>query len=153
MNTCGFDEFEVDEVSVLEGHVSYLNQVNFELARLVNIKEKIEKKILEETGRVIYDEHGVMKAITYEGRQTESVGKYKLTIKTECNYSIDINKYEQLKRSLLPGLDPVKKKIQYSINKSAYHIGMQNAKTRELLSDMVTMKYAKPSVSLEAKTK
>jgi len=63
--------------NMLKDNIGALDFVNFQIAELIDIKQKLETSIID----------GLKHA--HEGSKTYDVGKYKVTVKTDFIYSLD----------------------------------------------------------------
>lgn len=83
-----------------------LHTISLQVAELTRIKEELEKRL----NALL--EHGD------DCQKTYTYGRWKVTLKTGWNYSLDIDEYETLGHFLPKGFDPVKKVIKYDLNKN-----------------------------------
>lgn len=147
--------FDIDSKSKLEEMIDDLNRVNYEIARAKDFKEKLERAIIETIGRARFIENEgkfIMTDITYEGSDTHKIGQYKVTIKTDYIYKIKKSEYEILKNLFRSDMDPIRTKIDYSINKNVYRdvIIYGSNHDKQLLNQILTLEGAKPSVTIKA---
>ncbi len=117
-----------------------LNQINYQLAELSRIKEELEQRLCATL------EHGD------DGQKTYVEGRYKITVRTGYNYSLDKEEYEVLGKRLPVQFDPVCKSVKYELNKKiirdAYTYG--SAHDIEILDQIIKKKPAKLNISIEA---
>ena len=140
----------------LEDLIKTLNIINYQLADLKEIKEKLEREVIELTGRASFvrDETGkyIMMNIAHDGQKLHKVGPYKFEVKTTYNISIDKDEYEAVKRYLRPEFNPVIEKIAYSVNNKA--LGDLNTYGSEsdkgLVYQFIKKSPAKPYVNIKA---
>lgn len=125
---------------ILIDNIKSLDFVNFQIAELLTIKQKIEDSIIEGL------EH------THEGAKTYAVDKYKVTIKTDFIYSLDKEEYQVIKSKIPTEFNPVKESTSYLIDKRIIKNAEQYASTDELmlLSQIITKKPSKPNVKVSA---
>lgn len=152
---CGFD-IEVNKVSRVEELIKDLNTINLQIAEATVFKKKLEQAICESLGRAQFyqdEETGktYIKNINHEGTLTHEVGKYKATIKTDYIYKINKSEYEVLKGRFSSEFNPVKTKVEYSIDKEKFHQIREYGSIDDLkLRDaVVTLVPASPSVSIK----
>lgn len=117
-----------------------LERLAYEIADLSRCKEELEKHM------AALLEH------SEEGQRTYIEGRYKVTIKTGWNWSLNKEKYEMIGRQLDSKLDPVQKVTKYELNKKiirdAYASG--NERDIQILDEILTKKAAKLSVTIGA---
>ncbi len=103
----GFDKFELPRCKedVITDYVKALNKTNMQVAKLTRIKEELEKRI-----SALF-EHGDDSSRTY------LTGKYKVTVTTGYNYSLNKEEYEVLSSLVPECFNPVNKRIAYDLNK------------------------------------
>ena len=136
------------EVNMLDNHVSTLLEdnvkaldfVNYQLAELVKIKQKLELKIIEG----LRHEH--------EGTRTYEVGTHKVTIKTDLIYTLDKEEYEIYKQKIPLEFNPVKESIKYEVDKRLMRKAEEYASKDDmmLMSNFITSKPAKANVKIGA---
>jgi hypothetical protein len=83
-----------------------LNLINYQIAELSRIKEELEAQLNELL------EH------PEDGSKTYVCGKYKVTVSSGFNYSLNKEEYEILSSKIPDCFNPVKKKISYELDKS-----------------------------------
>jgi len=117
-----------------------LETIAYQVAELLRIKEELEKRM------AALLEHGD------EGQRTYIQDKWKITVKTGYNYTLDKEKYEMLSRHLSSSIDPINRVTKYEINKKILRESYQYAsdKEREILAEIITKKPAKLNVSITA---
>lgn len=144
------DDTIVDTTHIINEHVNNLNMVNHQLAELKRIKESLERKIIEMTGRAEFNEDGSIKTITREGSHQHIIDKYKVTIKTELLWKIDKEEYEVVASRLTNGLDPIRKSLKYEVNKATLRnlekYGSNDDKN--LVAQFMEMSFSKPNITL-----
>lgn len=145
MNT----EFTANELSLLAKDASArellevvetLEIVNYQLAQLKEIKERLENQVVEKVNHTI------------EGQKKYDCGKYAVTVKSGVIYSLDKNEYQIYKNHLQESLNPVREKISYEIDKKHMKEVEKYAsqKDLEVMAHFITKKPAKVSVSIKA---
>jgi len=117
-----------------------LNQINFQLADLTRMKEELEQRLAATL------EH------SDEGQKTYIEGRYKITVRTGFNYTLDKEEYESVGKRLPVQFDPVTKSVKYELNKKiirdVYSYG--SAYDVEVLEQIIKKKPSKLHVSIEA---
>ncbi len=150
-----YDELNIPNQSgedLMYDHLKNLETVNFQLAELKLIKEKIEAKILSLSGRVTYSDNETIASIDKDGAETHFYGKYKVTIGTSYIYSIDKDEYAVLKNRISPLYCPIKEVVKVEVDKRKLRECERYASEDELLvlSQIITKKFAKPTVKITA---
>ncbi len=116
-----------------------LHTISLQVAELTRIKEELEKRL----NALL--EHGD------DCQKTYTYGRWKVTVKTGFNYSLDIDEYETLGHFLPKGFDPVAKKIKYELNKNIIKAcdsyGSEDEKA--LMRKFVTAKASKLNVTVK----
>lgn len=115
-----------------------LQQINYQVAELTRIKEELEQRLSATL------EHGS------EGQQTYIEGRWKITVRTGFNYTLDKEKYEMLSRHLNSSLDPITRVTKYEINKKVLRDAYIHASEKELeiLNEIISKKPAKLNVQI-----
>lgn len=123
----------------LLNHIKNLDMVNYQLAELKDIKERIESAIVE----IMQPED--------DCQRTHVVDKYKLTIKTGYIYSIDKEEYEIIADKIPMCFCPVTRRMSYDINKQNLRDleKFGSGEEKELVASIVSKKPAKTSVTLK----
>lgn len=117
-----------------------LERISYQIAELTRIKEVLEVKISE--------------ALQHEGDKQQSYvqGRFKITIKTGVNYTLDKEEYEVVSSRLPKEINPVTVVTKYEINKKvlreAYTYG--SADEIAILDSFLRKKPAKLSVTIGA---
>ena len=121
-------------------NIKALDFVNFQLAELTTIKQKLEAEIIE-----LLDHHK-------EGSKTYEINKYKIIVKTDVIYSLDKSEYAVYKDKLSKEFNPVRESTKYTIDAKTMHLVDEYASAQELdiLSKFITKKPAKPNVKITA---
>ena len=125
---------------LLEDNVKALDFCNFQIAEILDIKQKLELKIIEGL------EH------TYEGSKTYEVGKHKVTVKTDYIYSLDKEEYQVYKSKIPAEFNPVRESIKYEVDKRLMRKAEEYASKDDmmLMSNFITTKPAKANVKIGA---
>lgn len=100
--------------------VTTLNLINFQVAELLRIKEELEARLCALL------EHGD------EGSKTYTHNKYKITVSTGYNYSLNKDEYEILASRVPVCFNPVKKRMAYDLDKSIIRDAEKYASADEL---------------------
>ncbi len=126
--------------TLLEDNVKALDFCNFQIAELLEIKQKLELKVIE----------GL--AHEHEGSRTYEVGKHKVTVKTDYIYSLDKEEYQIYKSQIPAEFNPVRESIKYDIDKRIVKKCDDYASNDDmmLLSKFITKKPAKANVKIGA---
>jgi len=133
-----------------------LNLINYQVAELNDIKGKLERQLIEDTGRAsfIADDDGklVMTNIVHAGLKQHVVGQFKFSIKTDYNVSIDKDEYEIAKYQMRGEFNPVIEKTSLSVNnKMLKDVEKYGSDADKLLVQQFIVKTpAKPYVSIQA---
>lgn len=116
-----------------------LHTISLQVAELTRIKEELEKRL----NALL--EHGD------DCQKTYTYGRWKVTVKTGFNYSLNIDEYETLGHFLPKGFDPVRKVIKYDLNKNILkacdNYGSEDEKA--LMRKFVTAKPSKLNVTVK----
>lgn len=125
---------------LLEDNVKALDFVNFQIAELIEIKSKLELKIIEGSGH------------DREGSRTYEIGKHKVTIKTDFIYSLDKDEYQIYKSQIPSEFNPVRESMKYDIDKRVIKKCDDYASREDmiLLSKFITKKPAKANIKIGA---
>jgi len=120
--------------------ISTLNLVNYQIAELSEIKEKIEARLSLGLG------HGE------EGSKTYQQGKYKVIVTSGWNYSLDKEEFLILESRIPAQFNPVKRRMAFDIDKHILKDAEKYASSEEmiLLSQFITKKPKKLHVSIKA---
>lgn len=127
-----FPEVPVQQIKeeTLKETVNTLNLVNYQIAELIKIKEELEARV-----NALIDHPD-------DGSKTYSVDKFKITITSGYNYSLNKEEYELIKSRLPECFNPVKERIAYDIDKKIIRDAEKYASTEELvmLAEVITKK-------------
>lgn len=119
-----------------------LQQVAYQIAELTRIKEELEARLCAVL------EH------KEDGQTTYVEGRYKITVKTGINYTLDKDEYESVGKRLPVQFDPVLKSVKYELNKKiirdVYMYG--SAHDIEIIDQIIKKKPSKLSVTVGAAT-
>ncbi len=150
-------DIPVDLTHNIEDLLITLNAVNYRLADLKNIKENLEQRIIELSGRATFtknEENGKVEVtdLVHEGQRTHTFGKYKVRIKTDYLRKIKIEEYLAKKNHLRKEFNPIVEETSYKVNskvlKDIEKYG--SAEDNLLVSEFIYKVPAKPSVIIEA---
>lgn len=130
----------MDRETALKDNLTTLNLVNFQIAELCRIKEELEARV-----SALF-EHGD------DGSKTYTFDKFKVTVKTGWNYTLNKNEYEIIGSRLPECFNPVRKRVAYDLDKQVIRDAEKYANPEELklLSQIISKKPSKLSVSLKA---
>lgn len=144
---CGFD---IDAVDTTYEMIGELDKINFQIAELKEIKEKIERKVIDNLKLATFDESGNVTSVQHDGEQTKLIGKYKVKIKTPSLWKILKSEYEASAPFMRKEFDPVKTSVSYRVDKKT----LENIKTfgsqadQLMLNRFLVLDYSKPSLTL-----
>ena len=126
-----------DEIQDL---VSTLNNVNFQLAELARIKEVLEPKL------AVLLQHGE------DGSKSYIAGKFKVTVTTGFNYTLNKEEYTINSSRLPQCFNFVKQRVAYDIDKATLRDAEKYASAAELelIASMVSKKAKKLHIKLTA---
>jgi len=121
-------------------YVKTLNTVNFEIAELVRIKEELEMKLAD----LLDHQH--------DGSKSYICDKYKVTLTTGWNYSLNKDEFLVIGSRLPRCFNPVRQKIAYEIDKEVIREAERYASSEELqlLSQIITKKPKKLHLKISA---
>ena len=124
-----FPDFDNTETQVLE-LTSTLENINYQMAELARIKEALEQSLCAKIG------HGE------DGSKSYVCGKYKVTVTTGYNYTLNKEEYAVMGSRLPKCFDPVVQRIAYDLDKSVIKDCEKYGSPDELklLSDLISKK-------------
>lgn len=136
-HTSDFPDFD-STPDLLKERVIELNWLKGQIAEYMVRREELEKGIIELLGH------------KKEGQKTYSVNKFKVTVKTGFNYSLDKAKYLELSSQLPAEFNPVTEKIAYHLNTSLFKLGQKTAdkQTKSILKKIVSTSDKKVVVTI-----
>ena len=113
-----------EQASITENEIidmtESLNTINFQIAELARIKEKLEHRLTDKIG------HPDDKSKSYK------YGKFKITCTTGFTYLLDKAEYEVMKDALPEQFNPVRVKKSYEVDKRKYIECLKYANDDEL---------------------
>ncbi len=116
--------------------VKSLELIGFQMAELARIKESLEQQVKDLIGH------------EDEGQRTYIYDRYKVTVKTGMNYSLNKEEYEAIGSRLPLEFQPVVEVTKYELNKKiirqAYIYGSKEDK--EILDAIIVAKPAKLNI-------
>jgi hypothetical protein len=89
----------------IEDLASTLNNVNFQVAELLRIKEDLEKKMYK------------LLLHSVNGSRTYGIGKFSVTVTTGFNYVVDKEKYAEMVELIPDVYNPIRIRTAYDIDK------------------------------------
>ena len=89
----------------IEDLASTLNNVNFQVAELLRIKEELEKKMYK------------LLLHSADGARTYGIGKFSITVTTGFNYVVDKEKYAEMVELIPDVYNPIRIRTAYDIDK------------------------------------
>ena len=115
-----------------------LHTISLQIAELLRIKEELESRL----NALL--EHGD------DCQKTYTYGRWKVTVKSGYNYTLDIDEYESIGNFLPKGFDPVQKKVKYELNKNVIKACEKygSPEEKELLKQFVSQKPTKLHVKV-----
>ncbi len=130
----------MDKHDQIQDLVTTLNNVNFQIAELSRIKETLEPMLAELLN------HGD------EGSKSYIEGKYKVTVTTGYNYTLNKDEYITMGSHLPACFQFVKQRIAYDIDKSTLRDAEKYASPEELelIASMVSKKPKKLHLKITA---
>ena len=150
-----WEGIEVDPMQELKEHANNLNEINLQIAELVQYKEQLERHLIENLGRARF--HNIdgkieMTDVTHEGSRSHVIGKFKLEIKTDINISVKASEYEAYRMQIRKEFDPITIKETYHVNKRILSdidtYGSDSDKV--MIGKFIQRKYAKPHIKVVA---
>ena len=132
-----FPDFDNTETQILE-LTSTLENINYQMAELARIKEALEQQLFIKIG------HGE------DGSKSYIHGKYKVTVTTGYNYTLNKDEYLVMGSHLPKCFDPVIQRIAYDLDKSVIKDCEKYGSPSELklLSDIISKKPKKLHVKI-----
>ena len=150
-----WEGIEVDPMQEIKEHANNLNEINLQIAQLVQYKEQLERHLIEKLGRARFhhiDGKIEMTDVTHEGMQSHAVGKFKLEIKTDVNFSVKASEYEAYRNQIRKEFNPITIKETYHVNKRILNdmevYGSDSDKV--MIGKFIQRKYAKPHIKVVA---
>ena len=131
---------EIIRNNELQDILSTLNNINYQIAELARIKEELEKRV-----NALLEHHD-------DGSKTYVVDKFKVTIKSGYNYSLNKDEYEVIGSRLQSCFNPVKQKISYELDKKVIRDCEKYGSKEDvlLLSQVISKKPAKLNIRISA---
>ncbi len=125
---------------ILIDNIKTLNQVNFQIAELLKMKEKLETVIIDEIGH------------THFGTKTYKYGVFSVEITTPLISTLDIEKYKLVKDSIPKQLNPITQSTVYKIckKKLKYINSMASKEDLLFLGKFIVDKPGKKKIKLGA---
>jgi hypothetical protein len=132
----------LERQEMLETNIKELASINKKIAKLTVLKEELTAQIIEGF------EHN------HEGQKSYELGVWKVECKTPMIYSLDKKAYAIDKEKLPEGLNPVKESVSYTVDKKLCeaYIATAPKKVKKLLSDLISKKPGKASVTIKDKS-
>lgn len=117
-----------------------LNMINFEIAELARIKEELEARLCALL------QHGD------DGSKSYIINKFKVTLKTGYNYTLNKEEYMIMGSRLPQCFNPVKQVMKYELDKSVIRDAEKYASPEELnlLAQVISKKPAKLHIAIKA---
>lgn len=139
-DTFAIENTEYKKQERLQEDITTLNLVNFQIAELQEIKERLEARIASSLN------HGEDYSKSYQQ------GKFKVTITTGWNYSLDKEEYQILESRIPAVFNPVKTRLAYDLDKNVLREAEKYASADELLllSQFISKKPKKLHVKVSA---
>jgi len=129
----------LEQEQILCDSIKKLESINKKIAKLTATKEELTSEII---GCLEHD---------HEGQKSYEFNVWKIEIKTPIVYSLDKKAYERGDFFVPDGFNPIKQSVSYSVDKRLCEQYMNEApkKVREVLSQLITKKPGKKSVSIK----
>ena len=126
--------------SAIKDNLTTLNLINYQVAELLRIKEELEARV-----SALF-EHGD------DGSKTYLADKYKVTITSGWNYTLNKSEYQIMGSRLPACFQPVRERIAYDLDKQVIRDAEKyaSAEELELLAQMISKKPKKLHVSIKA---
>lgn len=131
---------EVNKNNKIKETIITLNTINYQLAELSRIKEELEKRLCN------YLEHGE------DGSKTYLCDKWKATVTTGWNYTLDKEEYAILKDSMPACFNPVVERVAYDLDKKIIRDCEKygSPEDLEILSKVIMKKPKKLNIKITA---
>lgn len=115
-----------------------LHTISLQVAELLRIKEELEKKL---NALLEHDD---------DSQKTYTYGRWKMTVKSGYNYSLDIDEYKTIGHFLPKGFDPVTEVKKFELNKNIIKACEKygSEEEKELMRKFVTAKPSKLHVKI-----
>jgi hypothetical protein len=119
---------------------STLDNINYQIAELLRIKEELDARV------------NALLEHSDDGSKTYTIDKFKVTIKSGYNYSLNKDEYAIIGSRLQSCFNPVKQKMSYELDKKVIRDCEKYGSKEDvlLLSQVITKKPAKLSVRISA---
>ncbi len=110
-----------------------LHTISLQVAELLRVKEELEKRL----NALLEHSDDCQKTYTY--------GRWKLTVKSGYNYSLDVDEYKTIGHFLPKGFDPVREVTKFELNKNIIKACEKygSEEEKELMRKFVTSKPSK----------
>ena len=130
----------ITEQERIEDILSTLENISYQISELSRIKEILESRVNEHLNH--HD----------DGSKTYVVGKYKVTVKTGYNYTLNKDEYEVIGSRLQSCFNPVKQKMSYELDKKVIRDCEKYGSKEDvlLLSQVISKKPAKLNIRISA---
>lgn len=124
----------------LKDILTTLTSVSYQIAELSRIKEELEKRV------------NALLEHSDDGSKTYVVGKFKVTVSSGYNYTLNKEEYEILASRLSPCFNPVKMKQSYELDKKIIRDCEAYGSKDDvlLLSEIISKKPKKLAVRISA---
>ena len=131
---------ETNQQNTIIDVANTLNNVNFQIAELLRIKEELDARL----NALL--EHGD------DGSKTYVVNKFKVTITSGYNYTLNKNEYELMGNRFPSCFNPVKKRVSYDLDKSIIKDCEKygSAADLEIMSSVISKKPKKLHIKITA---
>jgi hypothetical protein len=122
----------------LEDRIKKLEAVNKRLAKINLEKEALTAEIIACLGH------------KKDGQTTYEVSEWKVTVKTPMILSLDTKAYKSGAVYLDEAFNPIQEQVSYKVDRKKFELYMETApaSVRESLTELVTLKPGKASVSV-----
>jgi hypothetical protein len=130
----------VEKQYQIEDLAKTLNTINFEIAELARIKEELEARLCALL------EHGD------EGSKSYTVEKFKVTVKTGYNYTLNKEEYMTIGSRLPECFNPVKQVMKFELDKTIIRDAEKYGSKEDLnlLAQIISKKPSKLHIAIKA---
>ena len=131
---------ETNQQDIIIDTANTLNNVNFQIAELLRIKEELDARL----NALL--EHGD------DGSKTYVVSKFKVTVTSGYNYTLNKDEYELMGNRFPSCFNPVKKRVSYDLDKSVIKDCEKygSAADLEIMSSVISKKPKKLHIKITA---
>ncbi len=138
------NEFDIDFETKKNEEIESISKTMLTLDFILADTKKIKDELNERLNALL--EH------KEEGQKTYKIGRYAITVKSGKIFSLDKEEYEVVKNQFTKGLNPVKEKVSYEVDRETLRkIEVYGNENDHILIDkLISVKPSKISVSVKA---